>query len=51
MHNIQAKETFTSAKGMGVKGLGRTWTSDKNDPETKGIWKGLCSCKLSNEGK
>lgn len=26
----------------------RTWISDKNDPETKGIWKGLCGCKYRN---
>lgn len=42
---FRAKGTVTGAKGKKNK---RTWISDKNDPETKGIWKGLCRCKLAN---
>ena len=42
---LREKETLTYAKG---KKRERTWISDKNDPETKGIWKGLCGCKYRN---
>lgn len=42
---VRAKGILIGAKGKKNK---RTWISDKNDPETKGIWKGLCTCKVAN---
>ena len=42
MHHTQGKRNPDLCQRKKKK---RTWISDKNDPETKGIWKGLCGCK------
>lgn len=44
---FKAKGILTGAKGKKNKNK-RTWISDKDDPETKGIWKGLCRCRTAN---
>lgn len=47
---FRAKGILSVAKGKNkkTKKHKRTWISDKDDPETKGIWKGLCRCKVAN---
>ena len=45
MHHTQWKRNPDLCQRKKKRERERTWISDKNDPGTKGIWKGLCGWK------